>query len=219
MPLTLMRNDLPIRRRVDAIVAEVNPVTSSPSPIPRMHLTVQPWALGKNVMPNTRARRARSARRSLALEPPPWPVQEILSAVALAPHLSSETAYCSGLVGMEASGEDSSQLTSFKRRGAVLAEMLAAGIVLVQCTSAPPPPAATPSPAVIPSRSAASSSTSAPPAPAGGTVEPVTAAELGASWRPGCPVEPGRLRRVNVDHIGFDGQTHRGALIVHEDLV
>ena len=120
---------------------------------------------------------------------------------------------------MEASGEDSSQLTSFKRRGAVLAEMLAAGVVLVQCTSALPPPAATPSPAVTPSPSAASSSASAPPAPAGGTVEPVTAAELGASWRPGCPVEPGRLRRVNVDHIGFDCQTHRGELIVHEDLV
>ena len=50
-------------------------------------------------------------------------------------------------------------------------------------------------------------------------MEPVTAAELGASWRPGCPVEPGRLRRVDVDHIGFDGQTHRGELIVHEDLV
>jgi len=138
--------------------------------------------------------------------------------VALAPHLSRETPYCSGLVGMEAS-EDSSQLTSFKRRGAVLAAMLAAGVVLVQCTSALPPPAATPSPAVMPSPSAASSSASAPPAPAGRTGEPVTAAELGTSWRPGCPVEPGRLRRVNVDHIGFDGQTHRGELIVHEDLV
>ena len=50
-------------------------------------------------------------------------------------------------------------------------------------------------------------------------MEPVTAAELGATWRPGCPVEPGQLRRVDVDHVGFDGQTHRGALIVHEDLV
>jgi hypothetical protein len=121
---------------------------------------------------------------------------------------------------MEASGEDSSQLTSFKRRGAVLAEMLAAVVVLVQCTSALPPPAATPSSAVMPSPSAAASSASEPPAqPAGGSVEPVTAAELGASWRPGCPVEPGRLRRVSVDHLGFDGQTHRGELIVHEDLV
>ena len=50
-------------------------------------------------------------------------------------------------------------------------------------------------------------------------MRPVTAAELGASWRPGCPVEPGRLRRVYVEHVGFDGQTHLGELIVHEDLV
>ncbi|MEB3982866.1 M15 family metallopeptidase [Mycobacterium sp. 663a-19] len=58
-----------------------------------------------------------------------------------------------------------------------------------------------------------------PPARAGSTVQPVTAADLGASWRPGCPVEPARLRRVGVDHIGFDGHTHRGELVVHEDLV
>jgi hypothetical protein len=95
-----------------------------------------------------------------------------------------------------------------------LAEMITAGAVLVHCTAAPPPPAATASPSAD-----ASSSTSAPPAPADATVQPVTAAELGASWRPGCPVEPGQLRRVDVEHIGFDGQTHRGELIVHEDLV
>ena len=111
-------------------------------------------------------------------------------------------------------------MTPFERRGALLAEMLAAVVLLVQCTAAPPPHAATPSPSVTPSPPAvAASSASAPPAPAGATVEPVTAAELGATWRPGCPVEPGRLRRVDVDHIGFDGQTHRGELIVHEDLV
>ncbi len=92
--------------------------------------------------------------------------------------------------------------------------MIAASALLLQCTAAPPPPAATPSPpAPTPS------SASAPPAPAGATVQPVTAAELGASWRPGCPVEPGQLRRIAVDHIGLDGQTHRGELIVHEDLV
>ena len=109
-------------------------------------------------------------------------------------------------------------MTRFERRGAAVAGMLAACLVLVQCTAAQPPPAATPSRSATPSPSAAASSTGAPSAPPGGTVEPVTAAELGASWRPGCPVEPGQLRRVNVDHIGFDGQMHRGELIVHEDL-
>lgn len=32
-------------------------------------------------------------------------------------------------------------------------------------------------------------------------------------------MQPAQLRLVDVDHIGFDGQTHRGELIVHEDLV
>ena len=58
-----------------------------------------------------------------------------------------------------------------------------------------------------------------PTASAAATVYPVTADELGPSWRPGCPVEPERLRRVDLDHIGFDGQTHRGQVIVHEELV
>jgi hypothetical protein len=117
-------------------------------------------------------------------------------------------------------------LTPFKRRGAVLAGMLAAGVVLVQCTPAAPPHAATPAPSGTPSPSAtaappatAATSFSAPPTPAAGTVQPVTAAELGVTWRPDCPVEPERLRRVDVDYLGFDGQTHRGQLVVHEDLV
>ena len=110
-------------------------------------------------------------------------------------------------------------MTSVERRVAVLAQMLAAGVVLVQCTAAPPPPAATTSPSFTPASSAAASpSATAPPAPAGATVAPVTATELGTTWRPGCPVEPERLRRVDVNHVGFDGQTHRGELIVHEDL-
>lgn len=104
------------------------------------------------------------------------------------------------------------------RGGAAAAGMLAACLVLVQCTAAHSPPAATPSRSATASPSAAVPSASAPPAPAGETVQPVTAAELGATWRPGCPVEAGRLRRVTVDHIGFDGRPHRGELIVHEDL-
>lgn len=47
----------------------------------------------------------------------------------------------------------------------------------------------------------------------------VTAAELGATWRPGCPVAPEQMRRVELDYVGFDGRTHRGALVVYEQLV
>ena len=105
------------------------------------------------------------------------------------------------------------QWTTFSRRVAVLAEIIAAGAALPQCTTASPHLVTTPSQSIV------ASPASPPAAPAGVTVGSVTAAELGASWRPGCPVEPGRLRRVDLDHIGFDGQTHRGELIVHEDLV
>jgi hypothetical protein len=119
---------------------------------------------------------------------------------------------------MEASGKGSSPSDVFRRIATLLATASAA---LVQCTSAPPPQPATSPPSVArPSPSfPAPPSASSPPAAAAATVRPVTAAELGASWRPGCPVEPGRLRRVEINHIGFDGQTHRGELIVSEDIV
>ncbi len=111
---------------------------------------------------------------------------------------------------MRSSGDGASPLRP--RRIVTLA---AAGALLVQCGSTPPPPAATSPPSVTtPSPSIAKTSLS--PAPA--TIQPVNAADLGPSWRPGCPLEPGQLRRVEVDYIGFDGNTHRGALIVNQDL-
>lgn len=95
-----------------------------------------------------------------------------------------------------------------RRSTGVLGGIIAASVVLlVQCAAKPPPHAATPPPV-----SAASSPT--PP-----TVSPVTATELGASWRPECPLGPAQLRRISLDYLGFDGKTHRGELIVHEDLV
>ncbi|WP_197496525.1 M15 family metallopeptidase [Mycobacterium sp. 1274761.0] len=57
------------------------------------------------------------------------------------------------------------------------------------------------------------------PVPTPAAVHAVTTAELGATWRPGCPVGPELLRRVEVDYIGFDGQAHRGDLVVHQDVV
>jgi len=46
------------------------------------------------------------------------------------------------------------------------------------------------------------------------TVAPVTAAQLGKSWHPGCPVGPAQLRRVRVSYVGFDGRAHFGELVV-----
>jgi hypothetical protein len=38
----------------------------------------------------------------------------------------------------------------------------------------------------------------------------------GRSWHRGCPVELGKLRLLEVSHWGFDGDTHRGELVVHQ---
>ena len=101
---------------------------------------------------------------------------------------------------------------------------LAAG--MLQCGRTPPsapvssaPPAASTTKPPTPSGPPPSSPTSTSPAFAPAAVHPVTAAELGATWRPGCPVGPELLRRVNLDYVGFDGQTHRGDLVVHQDVV
>jgi len=51
------------------------------------------------------------------------------------------------------------------------------------------------------------------------TVHPVTATELGTTWRPECPVAPKSLRRIDIDYLGFDGGTHRGQLVVNADVV
>jgi hypothetical protein len=47
------------------------------------------------------------------------------------------------------------------------------------------------------------------------SVSTVTAADLWASWRPGCPVGPDLLRRLTVRYWGFDSQPHVGTIIVH----
>jgi len=37
----------------------------------------------------------------------------------------------------------------------------------------------------------------------------------GSSWHSGCPVGLGRLRLLELSYRGFDGQSHRGRLVVH----
>jgi hypothetical protein len=50
-------------------------------------------------------------------------------------------------------------------------------------------------------------------------VRPATAASLGPSWHPGCPVAPSGLRLVSISAWGFDGHPYRGRLIVNRDAV
>lgn len=95
--------------------------------------------------------------------------------------------------------------------------MTVTATVLVQCarTPAPAPSISAPIgsgispstavPAVLPNRAAA--------------VFPISRAELGATWRPECPIAPDALRRVELDFIGFDGQLHRGDLVVNRTVV
>ena len=74
---------------------------------------------------------------------------------------------------MRSSGEGSSLVGAWR----MVAPAVAAA-VLVQCSAAPPPPAPTSPPSV------------ATPSPAAATIQPVTAADLGPSWHPGCPIDP-----------------------------
>lgn len=85
--------------------------------------------------------------------------------------------------------------------------------------------------AASPSTTLATPSSVAPPTappstvalpPFQSSIEAVTAAELGSSWRPGCPHPVEQLRAVNVSHVGYDGAVHTGRLIVdaaHADRI
>lgn len=42
----------------------------------------------------------------------------------------------------------------------------------------------------------------------------MTSADLPGSWRPGCPVDPTDLRKLELSYWGFDDQPHTGALVV-----
>ena len=54
-----------------------------------------------------------------------------------------------------------------------------------------------------------------------GTAEPISPPlrerMTGVSWHRGCPVGLDRLRLLRVTHWGFDGEVHRGRLVVHRD--
>jgi hypothetical protein len=89
-------------------------------------------------------------------------------------------------------------------------------------TSSSPPTTAT---TVAP---AAATTTTRPPSPPvtaqpqvlpfSATISRVTAADLYASWRTGCPVPVAGLRAIDVTHFGYDGAVHIGRLVVAADV-
>lgn len=87
--------------------------------------------------------------------------------------------------------------------------------------ASPPTPAEPAQPASAPTAVPATQTPVAPEPAArpGAVVHPVTVAELGETWRPGCPVGPEGLRRVELDYLDPDGRTQRGSLVVHQDYV
>lgn len=52
-------------------------------------------------------------------------------------------------------------------------------------------------------------------APFTSSVAKVSAAQLGRSWRPGCPVGPSQLRLLHLRYVGFDGRSRVGAMVVN----
>ena len=69
----------------------------------------------------------------------------------------------------------------------------------VTTTTRPPSPPVTAQPQVVPFAS---------------SIHTVTAEDLYASWRPGCPVHFSKLRAIDVTHFGLDGAVHTGRLVV-----
>lgn len=106
-----------------------------------------------------------------------------------------------------------------------LCTLAALTATLVQCAAPPEPTRAAPSTpqptteqALPPETVRTVTPAPRPAQPEPASVQPVTAADLGTTWRLGCPLPPEQLRRVELNHRGFDGQTHRGVLVVHQDV-
>lgn len=85
-----------------------------------------------------------------------------------------------------------------------------AAVASTTTTAAPSTTVATTAPAPRPP--------SPPPRPFAATISAVTAEDLYASWRTGCPVPVEALRAIDVTHFGNDGSVRMGRLIVAADL-
>jgi hypothetical protein len=95
--------------------------------------------------------------------------------------------------------------------GRRVGSVVAATLLAAACASSGTPEAATTT--ATPS-SVALTTSSTEPVAFRSAVETVTAADLPASWRPGCPVPVEQLRALAASFWGFDGRVHEGRLIV-----
>lgn len=87
-------------------------------------------------------------------------------------------------------------------------------------TTTTPPPTPTATPTV---GAGASTSPTGPAVPTTPVIAALTDAQwarmvAAGVWRPGCPIGRAGLRRVELPYVGFDGRTHRGALVVNVDV-
>lgn len=98
-------------------------------------------------------------------------------------------------------------------------DRLASTTTTTQTTVAEAPPTSSATPTTAAPSPTTSAPTTAPAPPFQSAVEPVTALELGASWRPGCPVGADALRAITVSHWGSDGAVRTGRLVVHAEEV
>ena len=64
-----------------------------------------------------------------------------------------------------------------------------------------------------------SGATTAPLAPFTSSVSSVSAAQLGRTWHPGCPVSPNQLRLLHLRYVGFDGKSRVGTMVVNATVV
>jgi len=73
---------------------------------------------------------------------------------------------------------------------------------------------------VVPTTTASTSTTTTTTSPTfSSSVAPVTAAQLGATWHSGCPVDPDQLRMLQLTYWGFDNQAHSGTMVVNASVV
>lgn len=96
--------------------------------------------------------------------------------------------------------------------------MAAAVLVTAGCDARPAESATWSPPPAAAATSAAATTTSSPAPRFVAATDRVTAADLGASWRAGCPVGPDSLRRLRLSYWGFDDRPHTGAIVVHKDV-